>query len=94
LSKKTLYTGIKPLSCEVIRGILSPVIVVEHKKNEQIQIFRIRPKFYRDTEQIAERLKVRWNDDAVIIKRFSGAVKWFLALLQRSPKLDIPTRSS
>ncbi|MCW5213070.1 hypothetical protein VU04_09190, partial [Desulfobulbus sp. TB] len=66
LSKKTLYTGIKPLSCEVIRGVLSPVIVVEQNKKEQIQVFRIRPKFYRDTEQIAERLKVRWSDEAVI----------------------------
>ena len=94
LSKKTLCTGIKPLSCEVIRGILSPVIVVEHKQKEQIQIFRIRPKFYRDSQQVAELLKVRWSDKAVIMKRFSGAVRWFLTLLQRSPKLDIPTRSS
>ncbi|MCI5223793.1 MAG: hypothetical protein D3924_14255 [Candidatus Electrothrix sp. AR4] len=89
-SKKTVRTGIEASACEVIRGILSPIIVLKQDDSDQIQLFRIRPQFYRYTQEVAELLGVRWNDEAVIIKRFSGAVKWYMALLRKAPRLDVP----
>ncbi|MCI5137298.1 MAG: hypothetical protein D3922_02515 [Candidatus Electrothrix sp. AR1] len=89
-SKKTVNTGIAPSACELIRGIISPVIVLEQDDGERVQLVRIRPRFYRDTQEVAELLGVRWSDEAVIVKRFSGAVKWYLALLRKAPRLDVP----
>ncbi|MGB5686297.1 MAG: hypothetical protein WBM35_10815 [Candidatus Electrothrix sp.] len=88
-SKKVVNTGIEPSSCELIRGILSPIIVLQQDDGGQAQLVRIRPKFYRDTQEVAELLGVRWSDEAVLIKRFSGAVKWYLALLRKAPRVDI-----
>ncbi|WP_339136948.1 MAG: hypothetical protein WGN25_03330 [Candidatus Electrothrix sp. GW3-4] len=88
--KRIVKTGIEPSSCEVIRGIISPIIVLEEEGGEQIQLFRIRPRFYRDTQQVAELLGVRWSDEAVVSKRFSGAVRWYLGLLRKAPRLDVP----
>ncbi len=88
-SKKTVNTGIEPSSCELIRGIISPVIVLQQDDGDQVQLVRIRPKFYRDTQGVADLLGVRWSDEAVLIKRFSGAVKWSMALLRKAPRLDI-----
>ena len=89
-SKKTVNTGIEPSACELIRGIISPVIVLQQDDGDQVQLVRIRPKFYRDTQEVAELLGVRWSDEAVLIKRFSGAVQWYLALLRKAPRLDVP----
>lgn len=89
-SKKVINTGIEPSSCELIRGIISPVIVLQQDDGDQIQLVRIRPKFYRDTQEVADLLGVRWSDEAVLIKRFSGIVKWSMALLRKAPRLDIP----
>ena len=75
----------------MIRGIISPVIVAEQDDGEQIQVFRVRPKFYRDTRQAAELLGIRWSDEAVIVRRFSGAVRWYLGLLRKAPRLNVPT---
>ncbi|MCI5121134.1 MAG: hypothetical protein D3908_08100 [Candidatus Electrothrix sp. AUS4] len=76
-----------------MRGIISPIIVLEEEGGEQVQLFRLRPKFYRKTEQVAELLGVRWSDEAVIVKRFSGAVRWALGLLRKTPRLDVPGAS-
>ncbi len=89
-SKKTVSTGIEPSDCEVIRGILSPVIVLQQDDGDQVQLFRIRPQLYRHTQQVAKLLGVKWSDEAVIIKRFSGTVKWYMALLRKAPRLDVP----
>ncbi|MCW5201830.1 hypothetical protein VU12_02695 [Desulfobulbus sp. US4] len=89
-SKKTVNTGIEPSTCELLRGIISPVIVLQQDDGDKIQLVRIRPRFYRDTQEVAELLKVRWSDEAVLIKRFSGAVQWYLALLRKAPRLDVP----
>ncbi|MCI5167672.1 MAG: hypothetical protein D3903_16670 [Candidatus Electrothrix sp. GM3_4] len=89
-SKKTVNTGIEPSACELIRGIISPIIVLEQDDDEQVQLVRICPRFYRDTQEVAELLGVRWSDETVLIKRFSGAVKWYLALLRKAPRLDVP----
>ena len=89
-SKKNVNTGIEPSACELIRGILSPVIVLQQDDGDKIQLVRIRPRFYRDTQEVADLLGVRWSDEAVLIKRFSGAVQWYLALLRKAPRLDVP----
>ncbi len=89
-SKKTVNTGIEPSGCELISGIISPIIVLKQDDGEQIQLCRIRPQLYQHTQQAAELLGVRLNDESVIIKRFSGAVKWYMALLRKSPRLDVP----
>ncbi|XCN73215.1 MAG: hypothetical protein Q3M24_00170 [Candidatus Electrothrix aestuarii] len=91
--KKIVKTGVESSSCEVFRGIISPIIVLEEEGGEQVQLFRIRPKFYRNTEQVAELLGVRWSDEAVIVKCFSGAVRWYLGLLRKTPRLDVPGAS-
>ena len=88
-----MKTGIAPSSCEAVRGIISPIIVLEEEGGEQVQLFRLRPKFYRKTEQVAELLGVRWSDEAVIVKRFSGALRWYLGLLRKTPRLDVPGAS-
>lgn len=93
-TRKTINTGVAPSSCELIKGILSPVIVLEEHNGEQIQLCRIRPRFYRDTEQVAQLLKARWSDEAVIAKRFSTAVRWAMGLLRKAPRLDVPGRSA
>ncbi len=92
-TRKTINTGIAPADCEVLRGILSPVLVVQ-EDGGQVQLFRVRPKFYRDTQQVAELLGVKWIDEAVISKRFSGAVQWCLGILRKAPRLDIPGASA
>ncbi|MCI5123583.1 MAG: hypothetical protein D3925_03680 [Candidatus Electrothrix sp. AR5] len=89
-SKKTVSTGIEPSASELIRGIISPVIVLEQDDGEQVQLVRIRPRFYRDTQEVAELLGVRWSDEAVLIKRFSGAVQWYMGLLRKAPRLNVP----
>ncbi|MDU9049489.1 MAG: hypothetical protein Q3M30_11595 [Candidatus Electrothrix sp. Rat3] len=92
-SKKTVNTGIEPSACELIRGIISPIIVLQQDDGDQVQLVRIRPKFYGNTQEVADLLGVRWSDEAVLIKRFSGAVKWSMALLRKAPRLDVPISS-
>jgi len=91
-TRKTITTGIAPAECEVLRGILSPVLVTD-KDGAQIQLFRVRPKFYRANQEVAEVLGVQWTDEAIISKRVSGAVQWFLGVLRKAPRLDIPGAS-
>ncbi|MCI5209020.1 MAG: hypothetical protein D3910_09530, partial [Candidatus Electrothrix sp. ATG2] len=89
-SKKTVNTGIAASECELISGIISPIIAMQHDDGEQMQLFRIRPRFYQQTQGVAELLGVGWNDESVIIKRFSGAVKWYMGVLRKAPRLDVP----
>jgi hypothetical protein len=92
-TRRNINTGIAPANCEVIRGILSPVLVAE-QDGAQVQIFRVRPKFYRESQQVAQLLGVQWTDEAVISKRVSGAVQWFLGVLRKAPRLDVPGASA
>ncbi|MCI5141150.1 MAG: hypothetical protein D3909_05370 [Candidatus Electrothrix sp. ATG1] len=89
-SKKTVNTGIAASDCELISGIISPIIAMQQDDGEQMQLFRIRPRFYQQTQEAAELLGVGWNDESVIIKRFSGAVKWYMGALRKAPRLDVP----
>uniref|UniRef100_UPI0040575802 hypothetical protein n=1 Tax=Candidatus Electrothrix sp. TaxID=2170559 RepID=UPI0040575802 len=91
-TRKTINTGIVPADCEVLRGILSPVLVMQ-EDGSQVQLFRVRPKFYRESQQVAELLGVKWTDEAVIVKRLSGAVQWCLGVLRKAPRLDVPSVS-
>jgi hypothetical protein len=92
-TRKTFNTGIAPADCEVLRGVLSPVLVVQ-EGGGQVQLFRVRPKFYRESRQVAELLGVQWADEAVISKRFSGAVQWCLGILRKAPRMDVPGASA
>jgi hypothetical protein len=87
-TRKNINTGILSADCEVIRGILSPVLVAQ-EDGGQVQVFRVRPKFYRNSEQVAELLGVKWTDEAIIVKRFAGAVQWCLGILRKAPRLDV-----
>jgi hypothetical protein len=83
-----LLTGISPAECELVPGILSPVV-----QRSGLHIFRIRPAYYKVIEQVGTALGVKVARETSLAGKARACLKWVAALLKKTPRLEVPLYS-
>ena len=84
--RQRVLTGISPSSCELVPGILSPVV-----QRGNVHVFRIRPAYHDHVEQVGRTLGMVVARETSLAGRVKDIFKWGVALLRTPTRIDVPS---
>ena len=83
--RQRVLTGISSSSCELVPGILSPVV-----QRDDVHVFRIRPAYHDHVEQVGQALGMLVARETSLAGRVKDIFKWVVALFRAPTRLEIP----